>query len=75
VLREGSDADVVIWDPERTGTIRAADDRSRSDYSPYEGWAVKGWPVMTIRRGAVVFEDGEIRGVPGSGRLVTRRRP
>ena len=73
VLREGSDGDVVIWDPERTGTIRAADDRSKSDYSPYEGWEVRGWPVMTIRRGEVVSEAGEIRGRPGSGQLVSRK--
>ena len=44
VLREGSDGDVVIWDPTRTGTIRGAEDRSRSDYSVYEGWQVQGWP-------------------------------
>jgi dihydropyrimidinase len=72
-IRVGSDADVVIWDPERTGTIRAADDRSKSDYSVYEGWEVKGWPVMAIRRGDVVVESGEIRGKTRSGRLVRRR--
>jgi dihydropyrimidinase len=68
----GFDADVVIWDPERTGTIRAADDRSKSDYSPYEGWEVKGWPVMTIRRGEVVFDAGTVLGKAGSGRLMRR---
>ena len=73
VIREGSDGDVVIWDPERTGTIRAAEDRSRSDYSVYEGWEVRGWPVMTIRRGEVVFEGTEITARPGSGRLISRR--
>ena len=72
VLREGSDADVVIWDPGQIGTIRAADDRSRSDYSVYEGWEVRGWPVITIRRGEVVFEAGEIRSSPGSGQLIHR---
>jgi dihydropyrimidinase len=73
VLREGSAGDVVIWDPERTGTIRAADDRSKSDYSVYEGWEVRGWPIMTIRRGEVVYEAEEIKGRPGSGRLITRK--
>jgi len=74
VIQEGSDGDVVIWDPQRTGTIRAADDRSKSDYSAYEGWEVRGWPVTTIRRSEVVYETGEIRGQPGSGKLVFRKR-
>lgn len=72
VVREGSDADVVIWDPGRTHQVLAAEDRSRSDYSPYEGWEVRGWPVMTIRRGEVVFEAGTIKAKQGSGRLVRR---
>ena len=38
----------------------------------YSGWEITGWPVMTIRRGSVVFEDGEIRARPGSGQLLRR---
>jgi dihydropyrimidinase len=47
------------------------------DYTPYEGWAVKGGPVMTIVRGEIVAENGEIVGKTGYGRFVpttTRRR-
>jgi len=72
VIREGADADVVIWDPERAGTIRAENDRSKSDYTVYEGWQVRGWPTMTIRRGDVVVESGQILGQPGSGRITAR---
>ncbi len=72
-IREGSHADIVVFDPDRTDTIRSADDYSMSDYSVYEGWSVTGWPIMTIRRGEIVFEAGELVARPGSGRLVSRR--
>ena len=74
VIKEGADADLVIWDPERAGTIRAAEDRSKSDYSVYEGWEVRGWPVLTIRRGEVAYENFEVRELPGSGRVIRRSR-
>ena len=72
VIREGADADVVIWDPERAGTIRAEDDRSKSDYSVYDGWPVRGWPTMTIRRGEVVADSSQVLGKAGSGRVTPR---
>jgi dihydropyrimidinase len=68
----GSDGDVVLWDLERSKVVRAAEMRSRSDYTPYEGTEVTGWPAYTIRRGEVVFEDGQIRAEPGSGLVLTR---
>jgi dihydropyrimidinase len=73
-IREGSDADIAIWDPDQLGTVTAAADLSQSDFSVYDGWKVKGWPVMTIRRGAIVYEDGRIAASAGSGRLIQRRR-
>ena len=72
MIRQGSDADVVIWDPKREGTVTAAADYSRSDYSVYEGWPVVGWPITAIRRGRIVFEDGKLAGSPGSGQLLPR---
>lgn len=71
-IRVGSDADIALWDPRRTATVRAQDDHSKSDYSPYEGWSVTGWPVTVIRRGEVVVESGRVLGAPGSGRLSRR---
>ncbi len=73
-IRVGSDADLAIWDPNRTATITADADFSKSDYTVYEGQTVTGWPVMTIRRGEIVYEAGRILGQAGSGRLMTRAR-
>ena len=44
-----------------------------SDYSLYEGWTMKGWPVMTILRGEVVMQDGKIVGKPGGGKYFGER--
>jgi dihydropyrimidinase len=74
VIAEGSDADVVIWDPEQRGTVRGEDDLSNSDYSVYEGTQVTGWPVMTIRRGEAVARGSTVTGAPGSGQLIPRVR-
>lgn len=74
VIAEGSDADLVIWDPDLRGTVRGEDDLSNSDYSVYEGTQVTGWPVMTIRRGEIVARGTNVSGMPGTGRLVTRTR-
>jgi len=67
----GKDADVVLFDPERTRTVRAGELHSACDYDPYEGWSVTGWPKIVLLRGAVAY-DGEIRATPGTGRFVPR---
>jgi dihydropyrimidinase len=74
VIQTGSDADIAIWDPQRSDVIRAAVDHSKSDYSVYEGWQVKGWPVTTIRRGEVVYDAGKIAGRAGTGQLIKRQQ-
>jgi dihydropyrimidinase len=68
----GSDADIVIFDPDLTRTIDSAMLKSNCDYSVYEGWTVTGWPVVTLRRGEVVFRDDTILAQPGSGHLLAR---
>jgi dihydropyrimidinase len=68
----GSDADLIIFDPDLTYTIERSMLKSNSDYSAFEGWRVTGWPVVTFRRGEIVFRDGEILGQPGSGLIVPR---
>jgi dihydropyrimidinase len=68
----GSDADLVIFDPHLTCTVKGSMLKSRSDYSAYEGWQVTGWPVLTLRRGEIVFRDGEVIGQPGTGKIVPR---
>ena len=68
----GSDADLAIWDPERTRTVRAADTQTRSDFSLYEGWEVTGWPVVTVSRGEIIAPDGDVSAAEGRGRMVPR---
>ena len=70
----GSDADLVLWDPDETRTIRDEDMFSGTGFSVYSGWEVTGWPVMTLRRGEVVYENGEILAAAGSGELLRRGR-
>ncbi|GAC1550276.1 MAG: dihydropyrimidinase [Herpetosiphon sp.] len=72
VIAPGSDADLVVFDPNLTRTVEASMLKSRAGYSVYDGWQVTGWPRLTIRRGEVVFRDDEVIGVPGSGQLVQR---
>jgi dihydropyrimidinase len=72
VLAPGSDADAAIWDPDVRRTITLDALHHEGDYTPWEGWEVEGWPVMTLRRGQVVVEDGELHALPGSGRFVRR---
>ena len=71
-LEVGADADIVLWDLTETRTVEASRLHSRADYSPYEATRVTGWPVLTIRRGEVVFEGGRLLAVPGSGRVLAR---
>ena len=57
-LAIGADADIAIWDPGREVTITKSILHDRMDYTPYEGMRVTGWPVMTLSRGEVVWDDG-----------------
>src|SRR5207248_7799596 len=56
----GSDADLVIWDPSLKRTIRDEDELSNARFSVFAGWEVTGWPIVTIRRGEVVYQNGKI---------------
>ena len=68
----GFDADIVLWDPNKRETIRQDIMHHGADYTPYEGMAVTGWPVMTVLRGEVVAEDGKIVGAKGAGKFLKR---
>lgn len=70
----GCDADIAIWDPARTARIAAADLHQGSDYTPYEGLEVTGWPVTTIVRGACVVRDGRLVGALTHGQHLARER-
>src|SRR5438477_374875 len=68
VIAPGSDADLVLIDPAIRKTL-AREDFHVSDYSPWEGWPIQGWPVTTILRGRVVVEHGRLVGDALDGRL------
>jgi dihydropyrimidinase len=70
VLLPGSDADVVIVDPQIRRQLRIADLHMDTDYTPYEGIEVQGYPIHTISRGRVIVKDGEFRGEEGWGQFV-----
>ncbi|MFC2078786.1 amidohydrolase family protein [Candidatus Bipolaricaulota bacterium] len=70
----GSDADLVLWDPKKTRKITQKMLLSRTGFSLYEGLNVTGWPQATLRRGEIVFADGEVLGRPGTGELIARGR-
>jgi dihydropyrimidinase len=72
VIAPGSDADLCLIDP-AVRKVLAREDFHVSDYSPWEGWAVEGWPVVTLLRGRVIADHGRVLGAPGDGRLVRRR--
>jgi dihydroorotase len=72
-LQVGADADLVIVDLLREGTIRAERFRSKSKITSFEGIRTKGQPVCTIVRGRVVMREGELEGPPGWGQMVTRQ--
>jgi len=74
LIRVGSDADIVIWDPAMKKAIKDEEMFSKAKYSTYAGWMVTGWPKTTIRRGEVVFDNGKIVGKPGSGKFVPGKR-
>ena len=68
----GSDADLVLWDPNKTVTLTNALMHHGGDYTPYEGMAVTGYPVATYVRGALVFDGQAVVGKPGFGQHLAR---
>ena len=68
----GSDADLVVWDPNKEKTITAANQQSAIDYNVFEGKHVKGLPRFTLSRGHVAVHDGEMRSQEGHGQFVKR---
>ena len=70
VIQEGSDADLVILDLKLRRKVKAANLHQKVNWTPYEGWTLKGWPVFTMMRGQTLFENNEVLGKPGSAEFV-----
>lgn len=71
-LQVGADADIVLADLNKVVKVSADIMHSASDYTIWDGWEFRGWPVMTLVRGQVVMQEGEIVGARGSGRYLRR---
>jgi len=74
VLAIGSDADVMIIDPNKQVTIVKSMLHENVDYTPYEGFEVKGWPILTMVRGRIVVENGKLMATPLFGEFIHRKR-
>jgi dihydropyrimidinase len=68
----GSDADIVVFDPDAETVISAQTHHMNIDYNLYEGMAVKGVPEVVIANGRVLVEDGEYTGISAGGRFLKR---
>jgi dihydropyrimidinase len=68
----GADADLVVYDPNRSHTISAKTHHMNVDYSCYEGRAVKGGSDVVLSRGSVVVRNGEFTGRKGAGKFLKR---
>jgi dihydropyrimidinase len=71
-IQVGSDADLVVYDPDYRGKISAETQLMNVDYSAYEGWEIEGRPSVVTVRGEVQVRDGEFVGTMGHGQLLTR---
>jgi dihydropyrimidinase len=70
----GSDADIVVFDPNRKVTISASTHHSKSDYNLFEGTEVTGTPELVLLRGNVLVENDELVASPGVGQFVKRAK-
>ncbi|MBL9028679.1 MAG: dihydropyrimidinase [Myxococcales bacterium] len=71
-IAPGSDADIVVWDPDKTRTISAKTHHQNIDFNIYEGMTITGNAAVTLSRGSVVWENDQLKTVKGAGRHVER---
>ena len=70
ILKEGSDADAVIFDPTLSYTIKAENQHLKADYSMYEGRECLGGPVLVMQRGKILVENGKLKAEAGQGKYL-----
>jgi dihydropyrimidinase len=71
-VQPGSDADLVIYDPNYRGTISVKTQSMNVDYNPFEGMAIEGRPSVVTVRGQVAVRDGKFVGQAGRGKFLER---
>jgi len=72
VLQVGSDADILLFDPHYHHELGAQQLHSKVDYTPYEGWDCQGGQILTMLRGKIISERGQLLVEPGYGQYLTR---
>jgi dihydropyrimidinase len=73
VIQKGSDADLVLFDPNQIHTIQHKTQHSGAPYTLYEGRKCLGVPILSMQRGKILIEDGEIKGRPGDGKFLSTK--
>jgi dihydropyrimidinase len=73
-LAVGSDADIVLLDPKLARVIRK-EDLHETDYTPWEGHEVAAWPRVTILRGKIAVDNGNLLATPSDGQFLPRKIP
>jgi dihydropyrimidinase len=72
VIAPGSDADLVIFDPDKEKSLDAENLHMGTDWNFYDGMKIKGWPVLTMLRGRTIVEEEQYIGKPGDGKEIYR---
>jgi dihydropyrimidinase len=73
-LAVGSDADIVLWDPQKKIKYGISYSQQRTDYNLYEGRMLTGFPILVFSRGKLIMREGEWFGKPGQGRYLPRQK-
>ncbi|MDX8352070.1 dihydropyrimidinase [Cognatiyoonia sp. IB215182] len=71
-LAVGNDADIAVWDPDKTVTYSENDLHDNVGYNPWVGYGVTGWPTDVFLRGAHLVQDGQFMGAAGTGQKIDR---
>ncbi|MBI4731282.1 MAG: dihydropyrimidinase [Chloroflexi bacterium] len=71
-LEPGADADMVLFDPNKKVTLSRSLLHEQVDYTPYKGFELQGYPVMTFLRGKLIVKNGEFTGAAGDGKYLVR---
>jgi dihydroorotase (multifunctional complex type) len=69
-ISPGADADLVLVDLDLEREVVPSQLYSATDFTPWTGWRLKGWPTLTMVRGGIVMRDGEITAMPGTGKTL-----